>query len=253
MHSGPYLSLAKSIEDGVHLYTITMTKGQNQFWPESVDEWHSVLDIIESDIKLVRSTSSDDPSGCLVVTGQEKFFTTGLHLTKIGSVLNEFLRTRFLPLLGRLLTFSLATVAAINGHAYAGGMCLAMACDYRLMRGDRGYLCMNEIDLPSIMPDGMAELLKCKIANPRTLRECFMEGRRWSADEALADGLIDGKIEDVKTLLSDAKKLAVKHARPIRIGEVVHLIKAELYREAHEVLSKPRPITYFEVFMRNKL
>lgn len=259
MYVGVYLSLTKEALTGsnegdqiTHLYTITMTKGQNQFWPDSVEEWHSVLDRIETDLKLVRTAG--DPLGALVMTGQERYFSTGLHLTKIGLILDGFLQTRFLPLLGRILAFPLTTVAAINGHAYAGGMCLAMACDYRLMRSDRGYLCMNEIELPSAMPDGMAELLKAKIARPKVRRECFIEGRRWSAAEALADDLIDGVVEgSADGVVLEARSLARKHARPIRIGQVVHLLKAELYREAHQILTKPRPIEYLQVFMRNKL
>ena len=37
------------------------------------------------------------------------------------------------------------TIAAINGHAFAGGFLLAMALDYRLMSASKGFLCMNEI------------------------------------------------------------------------------------------------------------
>ena len=47
------------------------------------------------------------------------------------------------------LCLPIPTVALINGHAFAGGCLLALAHDYRIMRSDRGYMCMNEILLPS--------------------------------------------------------------------------------------------------------
>jgi enoyl-CoA hydratase/carnithine racemase len=50
-------------------------------------------------------------------------------------------------LLGRILTFPAITVAAINGHAFAGGAMLATAHDFRVMRDDRGYWCLPEVDL----------------------------------------------------------------------------------------------------------
>ena len=45
----------------------------------------------------------------------------------------------------RLLTFPLVTIAAINGHAFAGGMMLALACDFRIMTSGKGMLSMNEV------------------------------------------------------------------------------------------------------------
>lgn len=53
------------------------------------------------------------------------------------------------PVILRLLSFPLLTVAAINGHCFAGGFLLSLACDFRLMReeleGRRAWCCMNEV------------------------------------------------------------------------------------------------------------
>lgn len=43
------------------------------------------------------------------------------------------------------MTFPLITIAAINGHCFAGGMLLALCCDYRLMTTGRGWMSMNEV------------------------------------------------------------------------------------------------------------
>ena len=50
-------------------------------------------------------------------------------------------------LLGRVLGFPAYTVAAVNGHAFAGGAMLACAHDQIIMRADRGYWCLPEVDL----------------------------------------------------------------------------------------------------------
>lgn len=47
--------------------------------------------------------------------------------------------------MNRLLTFPLITVASINGHCFAGGMLIALSCDYRLMTTGKGWMSMNEV------------------------------------------------------------------------------------------------------------
>ena len=42
--------------------------------------------------------------------------------------------------------YPMPTIALINGHAFAGGLMLAMFHDYRVMNPHRGYLCLNELD-----------------------------------------------------------------------------------------------------------
>lgn len=46
-----------------------------------------------------------------------------------------------------MLTLPMPTVAAVTGHAFGGGALLAMAHDWRVMRGDRGYFCFPEVDI----------------------------------------------------------------------------------------------------------
>ena len=61
--------------------------------------------------------------------------------------------------IGRLLVFPAYTVAAINGHAFAGGALISCAFDYRVMREDRGYFCFPEVDIRIPFTAGMAALI----------------------------------------------------------------------------------------------
>jgi hypothetical protein len=64
----------------------------------------------------------------------------------------------FNPFLIRLLTFPLVTIAAINGHAFAGGFLVALACDFRLISAEdpagkkKVWCCMNEVDFGAPFP-----------------------------------------------------------------------------------------------------
>ncbi len=86
----------------------------------------------------------------LVLTGTGKFLSNGLDLDFVmGSSPEE--STRFLEtlwsVLSRLLVFDCFTVCAVNGHGFGAGLFFAMACDYRIMRTERGYLNFPEVNL----------------------------------------------------------------------------------------------------------
>lgn len=57
-----------------------------------------------------------------------------------------FFKDYYYTLMSRLLTFPMHTVAAINGHYYAGGFCLAQCADWRVLKEERAWGCMNEVD-----------------------------------------------------------------------------------------------------------
>ena len=50
-------------------------------------------------------------------------------------------------LLAKLMTLNVPTMAVINGHAYAGGLILALAHDFRIMKQNSGVLCLSEINI----------------------------------------------------------------------------------------------------------
>jgi enoyl-CoA hydratase/carnithine racemase len=95
--------------------------------------------------------------------------------------------------LAKILTLPFRTVAAINGHCIGAGLFLALACDYRLMRTQRGYIQWPEARLGMRLTKGFAELSKDKIGEYDVLREGLLTAKRYTSGEALASGIIDGE------------------------------------------------------------
>lgn len=90
----------------------------------------------------------------LVTVAAGKFWSNGLDLVWVGDDvdrLNQVLKAAE-SVLSRILTLPVPTVAAVGGHAYAAGGLLALAHDYRVMRADRGFFCLPEIDLRLAFP-----------------------------------------------------------------------------------------------------
>jgi enoyl-CoA hydratase/carnithine racemase len=125
----------------------------------------------------------------LITTGlSEKMFSTGIDLNFI-TTLNQHETYNFIGelirLFGRLLAFSLPTIALINGHAIAGGCMLAFAHDYRIMNTDIGRICLNEVELGAPLPPGMNAVVQCKVSPP-VFRDIVVTAKRFDAKEAYA-------------------------------------------------------------------
>eukprot|EP01066_Platyproteum_vivax_P011664 Platyproteum_vivax@DN5294_c0_g1_i3.p1 len=63
----------------------------------------------------------------------------------------------------RVITFPKPTVAAINGHAFGGGALLFLCCDYRVMSPNKGFFCLNEMEIHAGFTPGLNEILMQKV------------------------------------------------------------------------------------------
>jgi enoyl-CoA hydratase/carnithine racemase len=85
------------------------------------------------------------------------------------------------------------TVAAINGHCFAAGAIISLACDYRVMTDGakrNTWMCMNEIDFGAAWPVSFAALVRAKVSTT-AIRGFVVEGHRFTPPEARDAGLVD--------------------------------------------------------------
>ena len=127
------------------MFVLTMQAGENRFNRAFLDALNGALDEVES---TRRSGGAGDRRRGQVLL--ERARPRLAHRRGPGE--GRAFLARFLTLLARVLAFPVPTVAAMNGHAFAGGGMLALAHDFRVMRADRGFFCLPEvdIDLPSL-------------------------------------------------------------------------------------------------------
>ena len=189
---------------------VRMDAGENRFNRTSIDAWHGTLDELES---------IEGPLA-LVTTGAGKFYSNGLDLDWLvgegatdKSFLNDVER-----LLVRILDFPAITVAAVNGHAFAAGAMLATAHDIVIMREDRGFWCLPEVDLGLPLTPTMFEVVAAHLPKA-TLRESSLTGRRYPGPEALSAGIVHELASEdavVTRALERALELAPKDRQVIR-------------------------------------
>ncbi len=134
-------------------------------------------------------------NSALVLTGTGKTFCAGLDVPVIMQLdqagMEQFARD-LMAVETTLLALPIPVIAALNGHTFAGGAFLALSCDYRIMREDRGWFCLSEVDVGVPIGEQNTALLLAKVP-PATARDAALTGKRYSADEAIAAGFADAK------------------------------------------------------------
>lgn len=137
-------------------------------------------------------TLDDDPRP-IVLTGTGKMFSAGVDLFQVLDGGKDYL-DRFLPALSgglrRLFTWPSPVIAAINGHAIAGGCILAAACDRRVMNGDGGKIGVTELMVGVPFPVVALEVLRHLLPTHR-VEELVKTGRLLGAEQAQQIGLVD--------------------------------------------------------------
>lgn len=157
--------------------------GKGVFNPSSLRDFNTLLDRVES----------DESQRALFITGEDKNFSQGLDLEYLLAIpqddFAQFVENTMVMAV-RLLTFPIPVVAVVNGHAFGLGAMLALASDFRVMRADRGFICLPEIDLKMSFTPAMNALVVNKL-DGRLRRDMMLTGHRVGGEEGVARGLLD--------------------------------------------------------------
>jgi enoyl-CoA hydratase/carnithine racemase len=201
------------------VWVVHFRSGENRLNDDFVSELNELLDRVEV---------TGLPTA-LVTTGVGKFYSNGLDLEWLGTAADPagFL-DRVNDLLVRVLTFPAVTVAAVNGHAFAAGAMLATAHDFTIMRSDRGYWCLPEVDLGLPLTPTMYAVVAARLSRS-TLHEAIMTGKRYGAEAAIA-AQIAHAIAPESEVLSAAIALGL-----------------ELSGKDHDVVTKHKQLMYRDV------
>lgn len=160
---------------------VDLGSGENRLTPAVLASFHAALDDL------------DTASGAraLVTVAGGKVWSNGLDLAHIEANPSEFFS--YLAdeqrLLARLIELGCPTVAAVTGHAFGAGAMLSLCHDVTVMRDDRGYWCLPEVDLGMDLTAGEHALVAAK-PTAATLNAALTTGHRYTAHDALAAGIV---------------------------------------------------------------
>jgi enoyl-CoA hydratase len=149
---------------------------------------------------IARIAADSEIRGVLLASAHPKLFCPGLDLLTLSEydrpALTRFIH-KFGDLVHALYGLEKPIVAALSGHAIAGGCILALTADWRVLR--RGaQVGLNEVKVGVPLPWSVALLLRDSVS-PRALTQCALLGSNFVDDAALAAGLAD-ELADADTL-----------------------------------------------------
>lgn len=205
-------------------------EGENRFHPELLAEMLTALDIIEAD-KALRA---------VVLTGADpKFFCNGLDLEWMMGRMNDpaalggYLKS-INAVFKRWTLFPKPTIAALNGHTFAGGLFLAAHLDFRLMRAERGWISLPEVKINIPLLPGMIAICQATMT-PGGFHKLYYTGGRFGAEEAVKMGFVEAA-HPGEALLDEALKLATElgKARTRTYAEMKRRIRADIAKMLDE-------------------
>lgn len=160
-----------------------------------------------------------DRPGALVITGRAGAFSAGLNLKLLPTLAPADLRTTLLTFgrtMLRVFTFPIPTVAALSGHAIAGGAMLAFACDLRFMAEGPFRLHLNEVAIGLPLPT-WAILMAESAVPSRWQTDAILHARPFTPDEAFECGLV-GAVARPAERLRDLARDAATRLKPLDLG-----------------------------------
>lgn len=164
-------------------------------------------------------------SGPVILTGTGRIFSAGVDLPRLLDESTEYVDS-FLPALEKAFSAVFfhpqPVIAAINGHAIAGGCVLVQACDRRLMTKSQGKIGVPEIKVGVPFPFLALEILRFAVPG-RHLQEVVLRGDNYPPPTAEQMGLVDRCVETEQLLdeaLSEARALQELPARPFELAKL---------------------------------
>lgn len=203
-----YENILLNVQNGVATLTFNRTATLNAMSTAMAVEFHDAL------LKL---GDGDIEARALLITGAGRGFCAGADLSAgigfadgqapdLGVVLEQY----YNPIIKRIRSLPMPTIAAVNGPAAGAGMSIALACDM-IVAGKSASFLQAFVNL-ALVPDAGSSYFLPRLVGPARAARMTMMGEKILAEEAERWGLVTKLVDDEK-LMPEAMAMAEKLAR----------------------------------------
>src|SRR5882672_10627071 len=184
--------------------------------------------------ELFERFRTEQPYRCIVITGAgDKAFCAGADLKERNSLSDEQWRSQheiFERMFRAVRDCPIPVIAAVNGAAYAGGLELVLHCDFAYA-SIAAKFALTEVSL-GIMPGGGGTQTLPRVVGERRAKELILAARPFSAEDALAWGVVN-KLCEPGEILQETLRAADRLASlaPLALRQVKRAINEGLHRD----------------------
>lgn len=188
------------------------------------------LELLRAADSALRDIKARTDVRALIVTGAGKAFCAGLDLRAVPGYTPPEQQEMVLGIsrmVATLYALPVPTVAAVNGHAIAGGLVIVLACDYRVGTEAPCQIGLTEARAGIPFPHGAMAVVKAEMSKAVARRRTLV-ARNSSSQEAMADGFLD-ELQPPERVLPRSLEVALDLASlpPISYGQIKHQLRSE--------------------------
>jgi enoyl-CoA hydratase len=181
----------------------------------------------------------------MVLTGRDAIFSAGLDLKAVpryGRAEQNRMLAGLNAVFHRLYGMPIPAVAALNGHAIAGGLILALACDWRVAVESGAMFGLTEIRAGVPYPAAADAIVQAELA-PAAARELVLGGENHGVERALALGLVD-ELQPANAVLarSQAKARELATAPAEGYGRIKRQLRGQALARMTEAIRAGDPL-----------
>ncbi len=186
-----------------------------------------LINTLAENLKFMKQKA--DVHGILITSSNEKFFSIGFDIPELIDLtkddFKEFYHS-FNKLCIDLYTFPKPTIAAITGHAVAGGCILALCCDYRFIAKGKKLMGLNEIKLGVPIPYP-ADCILHQLVGYRNARDIIDSGEFFPPEKLLEMAVVDDVLPLEQVLPASIEKVKLLGAMPHKGFEMIKRNRTE--------------------------
>jgi enoyl-CoA hydratase len=171
------------------------------------------LDLADEFATALEEIETNDGIAALIVTGVGSCFSAGLDLKALPNydrAQQQAMVTQINRLFGGLYGLPVPTIAAVNGHAIAGGVILTLACDYRIGAEGSYKIGLAEVRVGVPFPVSAMSIVQSELSHA-VARTMVLTARNYSPSEMRSMGVLD-ELHPPEFLLQRAIELAQEMA-----------------------------------------
>lgn len=174
-------------------------------------------DVLDELTEVMHRAVADERVGAMVLASAvPSFFSAGFDVGEVfrydGQQMRSFFGA-FIDVYEGLQRLPIGIVAAVSGHAYAGGAVVALGCDWRVMAEGSVGFALNEVNVGISLPSGISRMVVGTLG-AGFARQLLLTGEPIDPSEALRMGLVNETCPPDRVLEQAVKRAAAMAAKP---------------------------------------